>query len=247
MSAPFGFGFILTARSGAQNAQSPDKEVFSILNQKCIQCHGEAVQMAGLDLRTLETMLKGGEKGPAIIPGNAEASLLYRRVAGLDKPRMPMAPLPSLAQQEIAALKSWIDRISSATVREGVIARPEPTRMPRPPSQDYKEKAITAEDRSWWSFRKPERRPIPNVTDARWKANPIDAFIKKSLDQKGLQPGPRADRNTLIRRAYLDLTGLLPGPQDVDAFVNDPAPRAYEKLIERLLDSPHYGERWGRF
>src|SRR5215813_6712317 len=247
MSAPFGFGFILTARSGAQNAQSPDKEVFSILNQKCIQCHGEAVQMAGLDLRTLETMLKGGEKGPAIIPGNAEASLLYRRVAGLDKPRMPMAPLPSLAQQEIAALKSWIDRISSATVREGVIARPEPTRMPRPPSQDYKEKAITAEDRSWWSFRKPERRPIPNVTDARWKANPIDAFIKKSLDQKGLQPGPRADRNTLIRRAYLDLTGLLPGPRDVDAFVNDPAPRAYEKLIERLLDSPHYGERWGRF
>src|SRR5262249_34658543 len=139
-------------------------------------------------------------------------------------------------------IKSWIDR--GAKWSEAESAKPQAAAGY---GKDYKERAVTASDREWWSFQKPSRRPIPNATDARWKANPIDAFIKKSLDQKGLQPGPRADRNTLIRRAYLDLTGLLPSPQDVDAFVNDPAPRAYEKLIERLLSSPHYGERWGRF
>src|SRR5262245_3259011 len=246
-SALIGFSSIYTAHTDARQAQAPDKEFFSILNQKCVQCHGDSVQMAGLDLRRLETILKGGEKGPAIVPGNAEASLLYRRVAGLEKPVMPMAPLPPLAQQEIAVIKSWIDRLSSPSAKERVIAQSEPSLTPKPVSQGYKEKAITAEDRSWWSLRPPARRPIPNVTDERWKANPIDAFIKKSLDQNGLKPAPRADRNTLIRRAYLDLTGLLPSPAEVEAFVNDSSPRAYEELIERLLSSPHYGERWGRF
>jgi len=240
-SALFGFSFIYTAHSDARKALPSDKEVFSILKQKCIQCHGEAVQMAGLDLRRLETMLKGGEKGPAIVPGNAEASLLYRRVAGLEKPVMPMAPLPPLAQREIAVIKSWIDRVSSPAVREGVTAQSAPSLA------GDKERAITPEDRQWWSFRKPAPHPIPKVTDTRWKANSIDAFIKNALDQKGLQSAPQADRGALIRRAYLDLTGLLPSPQEVDAFAGDSSPKAYEKLIERLLASPHYGERWGRF
>jgi len=95
-SALLGFRSIHTDHLDARKVQPSDKEAFSILKQKCIQCHGESVQMAGLDLRTLEAMLKGGEKGPAIVPGNAEASLLYRRVAGLEKPIMPMAPLPPL-------------------------------------------------------------------------------------------------------------------------------------------------------
>ncbi|HKQ73834.1 MAG TPA: PSD1 and planctomycete cytochrome C domain-containing protein [Blastocatellia bacterium] len=245
--ALLGVNFLGASHSEAQKTQPTDKEFFSILNQKCIQCHGEAVQMANLDLRRLGTMLKGGEKGPAIVPGNAEASLIYRRVAGLDKPRMPMAPLPPLTPREIAVLKSWIDRVSSVTAKEEAIAQSEPSLTQKPVTQGYKEKAITVEDRSWWSFRKPARRPIPKATEARWRANPIDAFIKKSLDQKGLKPAPQADRNTLIRRAYLDLTGLLPSPGEVDAFVNDSSPLAYEKLIERLLDSPRYGERWGRF
>jgi hypothetical protein len=85
------------------------------------------------------------------------------------------------------------------------------------------------------------------MADARWSRHPIDAFVKKTLDEKGLAPAPQTDRNTLIRRATLDLTGLLPTPQEVEAFVNDASPRAYENLIERLLASPHYGERWGRF
>jgi hypothetical protein len=240
-AAPLAFSFIHTAHSDAQQAQPSDKEAFFILKQKCLQCHGEAVRMSGLDLRTLETILKGGEKGPAIVPGNAEASLLYRRVAGLDRPIMPMAPQPPLTQQEIAVLKSWIDRVSSPTAREGGTAKSAPY------VAGYKERAITPEDRRWWSFQKPAPQPIPKVTAPRRKTNPIDAFIKYALDQKGLQSAPRADRNTLIRRAYLDLTGLLPSPQEVDDFVHDSSPQAYEKLIERLLASPHYGERWGRF
>jgi hypothetical protein len=199
--------------------------------------------MSGLDLRTLETMLKGGEKGPAIVPGDAEASLLYRRVAGLEKPVMPMAPMPPLMPREIAILKSWINGGAKLSKPASQTGNPGSSGY----RKGYQERAITAADRNWWSFRKPVRHPIPNVTDARWKANPIDAFVKKALDQKGLQPARRADRHTLIRRAYLDLTGLLPGPQEVDAFVNDPSPQAYQKLIERLLSSPHYGERWGRF
>ena len=114
-------------------------------------------------------------------------------------------------------------------------------------ADDYKEPPITPDDRQWWAFRKPVRHSPPRVADARWRANPIDAFIKQSLDQQGHVPAPRADRQTLIRRAYLDLLGLLPTPKEVDGFVNDPLPRAYPNLIERLLASPHYGERWGRF
>src|SRR4030095_8136890 len=94
---------------------------------------------------------------------------------------------------------------------------------------------------------KPIRGAVPRQSDVRWAGNPIDAFIKQALDQKGLTPAPQADRNTLVRRAYLDLTGLLPTPQEVDSFVNDHSPKAYETLIDRLLASPRYGERWGRF
>ena len=221
----------------AQRTAVSDKDVLPVLKQRCLQCHGEAVQMSNLDLRTRELALKGGDKGPALVPGNAAASRLYRRVAGLEQPAMPMAPLPALTSQEVSLLKDWID--------QGAKWGPDVAAQPKVPAQQ--EKAITDEDRKWWAFQKPVRRPAPRVADARWSGNAIDAFVKQALDQKGLAPAGQADRNTLIRRAYLDLTGLLPSPQDVDAFVKDPSPRAYENLIDKLLASPQYGERWGRF
>jgi hypothetical protein len=236
------FSLVPFDHSDAQDVQPSDKQAFSILKQKCLQCHGEAVQMSGLDLRTREAMLKGGGSGPAIVPGDAEASRLYRRIAGLEKPAMPMAPAPPLTEQEVSLIKSWIDRGAKSGATENV--KPQAA---APYASKYKEPAITAEDRKWWAFQKPVRRPIPKVADVRWRANPVDAFIKKYLDLQGLTPAPQADRNTLIRRAYLDLIGLPPKPEEVDQFVNDPSPRAYENLIERLLASPHYGERWGRF
>lgn len=228
----------------AQKAAVSGQEVLPILKQKCFQCHGEAVQMAKLDLRTAEAALKGGDKGPAVVPGNAKASRLYRRVAGLEQPAMPMAPLPALAPHEVALLKDWIDQGARWGSEQTAAAKNEPAGGY---GKDYKERVITDEDRKWWAFQKPVRHPAPQVAGARWNANPIDAFVKKAMDQKGLVPAPQADRNTLIRRAYLDLIGLLPSPPEVDAFVNDPSPRAYENLIDRLLASPHYGERWARY
>ncbi len=228
----------------AQKAAVSGQEVLPVLRQKCFQCHGEALQMAKLDLRTAEAALKGGDKGPAIVPGNAQASRLYRRVAGLEQPVMPMAPLPALPPHEVALLKDWIDQGAHWAPEQAA------TQPPPPPSgygKDYKERVINDEDRKWWAFRKPVRHPAPRVAEARWNASPIDAFVKKAMDQKGLVPAPQADRNTLIRRAYLDLIGLLPSPQETEAFVNDPSPRAYENLIDRLLASPHYGERWARY
>ncbi len=240
-SQVWGLGLVLL---GVAQAQSSDKEVLPILRQKCFQCHSEALQMSGLDLRTRESMLKGGDKGPAIVPGNAGGSRLYRRVAGLEKPPMPMAPLPALTSQEVAALKAWLDQ----GAKWGVADTPPPAPTAAGGyGKDYKERVITAEDRNWWAFRKPVRHPVPSVAEARFASNPIDAFVRQGLDQKGLAPAPPADRNTLVRRAYLDLLGLLPTPQEVDAFVYDANPRAYENLIDKLLASPHYGERWGRF
>jgi Protein of unknown function (DUF1553)/Protein of unknown function (DUF1549)/Planctomycete cytochrome C len=244
----FGLGLLPIAHPNARGSGPSDKQaenqVFSILKQKCLQCHGEAVQMSNLDLRTRESMLKGGENGPAIVPGNAEASRLFRRVAGLEKPVMPMPPMPPLTSQEIDALKSWIDQGAQYSNTHTVAA------AAKGYEKGYKEIVFTAEDRKWWAFQKPVPHSIPKLTKTRQRvnsANPIDAFIRSSLERKGLAPAPQADRYTLIRRAYLDLIGLLPTPEEVDGFVKDASSKAYENLIERLLSSPHYGERWGRF
>ena len=238
-------------------AQSSEEAAVSILQRKCLQCHGETLQMSGLDLRTREGLLKGGDKGPAIVPGNAEASRAYRRVAGMEQPLMPMAPLPSLSSEEIGVLKVWISQ--GAKWESGKAAQSSIAPAPFDPKaqnkisaasgygKTYEERPVTDQERTWWAFQKPLRPFIPKTTDARWSSHPIDALVKKTLDEKGLAPAPQADRNTLIRRATLDLTGLLPTPQEVQAFVSDPSPRAYEDLIERLLSSPRYGERWGRF
>src|SRR5262245_54715640 len=235
-------------------AQSANPAV-SLLQRKCLQCHGDTLQMSGLDVRTRESLLKGSDKGPAIVPGNAEASRAFRRVAGMEQPLMPMAPVPPLSSEEVAILRDWINKGAKwAPDQAEQSSNPSSTdtkAQNKTPSggygKDQQDKPITDQDRTWWAFQKPVRPPIPKVSDARWKDHPIDAFVKKSLDEKHLTPAPQADRRTLIRRATLDLTGLLPAPQEVEAFVSDPSPRAYENLIDRLLESPHYGERWGRF
>jgi hypothetical protein len=216
--------------------------------QRCFQCHGPSLKMSKLDLSSREGMLKGGEKGPALVPGDSDASPLYRRVAGLEQPRMPMAPVPALNAAEVALLKSWIDqgaKWDTVTVSSNAPATAAPP--VQTPYGVYNERQITDADRQWWAFQKPVRRDPPAVNDARWSSNPIDGFVRAMMNEKGLEPAPQADRPTLIRRAYLDLLGLLPPAEEVARFVKDPAPDAYEKLVDRLLASPQYGERWGRF
>src|SRR5262245_42196442 len=178
----FGLAFLPISRNNAQEAQPSEaqieKRVFSILKLKCLQCHGDAVQMSNLDLRTRESMLKGGDNGPAIVPGNAGASRLYRRVTGLEKPVMPMSPMPPLTSQEIATMKSWIDQGANFSNTETVAA------TAKGYEKKYKEILFSAEDRKWWAFQKPVRPPIPILAGNGRRINqpnPIDAFIKSSL------------------------------------------------------------------
>ena len=191
-------------------------------------------------------MLKGGATGPAIAPGDGAGSLMMKRVTGQVQPAMPMAPVPALTAQEIATLKEWIDQGAKWEPEAASSAPAAPAPAAASYSPVYKEKEFTEADRKWWAFQKPLRQPAPQVSDSRWSRNPIDAFVRDMMDKKGLVPAPEADRRTLIRRAYMDLLGLLPPVEEVEAFVKDPAPDAYEKLVDRLLASPHYGERWGR-
>jgi len=232
----------LHSQTAAQKTPITDKEIRPILD-RCLQCHGEAIQMSKLDLRTREGILKGGEKGPAVVPGDSAGSLLYKRITGQQQPVMPMPPVPALSSTEIALVKDWIDQGAQWTAAATAAPAPAPTSAA---TGGYKEKQLTDKDRQWWAFQSPVRHPAPHVADERWSRNPIDAFVRDMLTKKGLEPAPEADKRTLIRRAYLDLVGLLPPPAEVEKFVNDPSPKAYENLIEKLLASPHYGERWGR-
>ncbi len=239
---------ILGSAALGQKSQAP---AAAAVLAKCEQCHGAKLQMSNLNLANRASMLKGGDHGPAVVPGNAAASLLYKRITGEEQPAMPMAPLPKLTADEIAAIKTWID--AGAPMADDSKTQPMQASDAGKTADGsllvyggYEERKITDADRQWWAFQKPVRAAVPPMTEARWSKNPIDGFVKAKLDEKGLKPAPAADRNTLIRRAYLDLVGLLPSPAEVDAFVKDPSPRAYENVIDRLLDSPHYGERWAR-
>jgi mono/diheme cytochrome c family protein len=205
-------------------------DVRPLFKAYCTECHGEAEKpKGGLDLRLQRFTLKGGKNGPAVVAGKPDVSLLLERVASGEMP----PGKKKLSAGEIELLKKWI--AAGATV-EG----PEPETL----AAGF---TITDEDRKYWAFR-PVKRPAVPATPGREAhvSNPVDAFLLARLAEKGLSFSPPADRVTLARRIYLDLVGLPPSPEEVDAFVNDQSPDAYVKLVEKLLASPHYGERWGR-
>ena len=218
------------------------KHVRPILEQKCLSCHGAGTPMSNLDLRTREGMLQGGVRGSAVIPGDASESRVYLQISGMEGPVMPMGG--ALSDDEILTLKDWINQGAAWDV-DKIEAGTQPAQAVGTKAQEKAGK-ITAEDRNWWAFQQPVRHAKPEVNEQRWNGNPVDAFIKTKLDEEKLVPAPRADKRTLIRRAYLDLLGLLPPPKDVESFVNDKSPDAFKNLVDRLLESPRYGERWGR-
>jgi len=189
----------------------------AVLAKNCLACHGE-LQTSGLDVRERGAILKGGKRGPAVVPGKAEGSLLYKAVSHVGDLKMP--PGKKLSAGEVEAIRAWISGGARWEADSGGVAESE-----------------------WWAFRKPVRPPVPDVAGA---IHPVDAFVFSKLIEKGLRRAPPAGRRTLIRRAYFDLHGLPPTPAEVTQFLNDSAPEAWEKLIDRLLASPRYGERWGR-
>ncbi len=201
------------------------KDILSILEKNCHSCHGPAMQMSGYRLDAREAAIKGGSVGKAIIPGKAAESPFYQRVAGLgEAPRMPFGAEP-LPAREIELIRTWIDAGAE---------------------WDHAAAAASGEVKGHWAFIAPVRASVPKVKDSAWPRNPIDNFVLARLEQENLKPSPPADRVTLLRRLSLDLVGLPPTPAEIDAFAADTSPDAYRKQVERLLASPHYGEKWGR-
>lgn len=222
-------------RSKAQADEFREK-IAPVLQQHCVMCHGARVQRSGLDLRTEESLLKGGSRGPSVVPGNPEKSPLYRLVAHLEEPAMPLG-MDKLPDDQIAAIRRWIEKlkpVAAAQAHDGAV----PVRQP-----GY---SITDKDRSFWSFVKPSAQTPPAVRNRGWVRNFIDAYVLKKLEDNGLKPSAPADPATLLRRVYFDLTGLPPSPEETAAFVRDHSENAYRRVIDKLLASPHYGERWGR-
>jgi hypothetical protein len=212
-------------------------DIVPIMLLRCTVCHGLRRQEGGLDLRTKTAMLKGGKSGPGIVPGNPGASLIVQRIESGDMPPkkgLLDAGVKPVTPGETEKISRWIaDGAPEVDVKPDV-ATTEPDPL------------VTDKDRQFWSFQAPHAATAPKVGHADRVRNPIDAFLLAKLEAKGLTLSPEADRLTLIRRAYFDLTGLPPEAAEVQAFLSDRDPQAYEKLIDRLLTSPRYGERWGR-
>jgi cytochrome c553 len=216
----------------AQTAKiSFSNDVSPILAKNCAQCHGPAPAMGNLDLRSRDSALKGGQHGAAIIPGNAAGSRLYQHLTGQEQPQMPMGG--RLSDAEIAVIKAWIDSGAEWDAAASLNAsKPSPTA----------EHKFTYQQRNYWAFQKVTKPAVPAVS----ARNPIDAFVLAKLTAQHIKPNPPADKITLLRRAYFDLIGLPPSPEEAQAFLADNSPQAFEKVVDRLLASPQYGERWGR-
>src|SRR5262245_9757509 len=214
-----------------------EKEALPILSSRCFSCHGNDKPMAGLDLRSLASVLKGSANGPVVVEGASDKSILIRKVASRSMPTPGMGE--PLSDAQIGALRGWIDKAhfsspfaQSPTLRTTFNAAEAPE--------------ITNKDREFWSFRKPVAQAVPKVKNRNRVRTPIDAFVLAKLEAKGLTFSPDAPNLTLMRRAYFDLIGLPPTPEEIRQFLIDTRPGAYERLVDRLLASPHYGERWGR-
>ena len=212
-----------------------EKNIRPLLVNRCYKCHSSRANplQGGLRLDSRKEILRGGDSGPAIVPNNPKASLLIAAVRYSDDD-LQMPPKGKLRDDEIAALARWIE-----------LGAPMPT---TPPAIAKPGREIDFEEgRKFWSFQPVVQQPLPQIKNGNWPQSRIDAFVLAEMEQRGLAPSPPADRRTLIRRATFDLIGLPPTPNEVAAFVQDPSDDAYARLIDRLLASPQYGERWGRF
>jgi mono/diheme cytochrome c family protein len=212
--------------------------VRQLLKEHCLECHGGSSKVkSDFDLATREGLLKGGAEGKAIVVGNASQSRLVKLVSHAAEPHMP-SKKPRLPDDAIRQISQWIDL--GAPYDQPLIAN----------AKVVKDRSVVTEaDKQFWSFQplKPVEPPsLKSLKNRSWARTPVDRFILAELEKKRLTPNPPLDRRKLIRRVYFDLIGLPPTPEEVDAFVGDKSPRAYEELIDRLLASSHYGERWGR-
>jgi mono/diheme cytochrome c family protein len=218
-----------TRHAAAEEKVSFPDQIAPILQRRCLSCHNSSDRKGSLSLETAESWTTGGESGEPVVPGEPEESYLLELITPVQgRAAMPKDADP-LRAEEIALVRAWIAQ--GAEWPAGL--KLEPARV-----------AST----DWWSLRVLERPAVPQLAaaDRQWARSPIDAFMAAKWREKGLEHAPEADRRTLIRRLYFDLIGLPPSPEEVEAFEADTGELAYERLVERLLESPHYGERWAR-
>jgi Protein of unknown function (DUF1553)/Protein of unknown function (DUF1549)/Planctomycete cytochrome C len=221
---------IIAVPAFAQRAPIFKSEIMPVLEKNCVMCHSEKQKMAGLDLSSFSGMMAGSSSGPVIAPGKPERSMLWKMI---ENDQMPQGGKLTAAEKQLIHAYIEQGRFPTTTESEAAIQAREAAK-------------ITQKNREWWAFRKPVKTAVPDVKNKDQVRTAIDAFVLAKLEQKGWKMEPEADRVTLIRRAYLDLTGLPPTPAEVKAFVDDKSPKAWESLIDGLLASQRYGEQWGR-
>jgi mono/diheme cytochrome c family protein len=230
-----GTSLALQASQATDSAEFFELRIRPLLAKNCYACH-TASRLGGLQLDSRESILKGGNSGPAIIPGKAEESLLIQAVSRTHE-RLKMPPQGKLKDEEIADLTAWVKAGAFWPETAGVAST----------AAKSKEYTITPEQRAYWAFQ-PVRKPgLPKLKDPSWAKTAVDDFILAKLEAQGLAPARPADKRTLLRRATYDLTGLPPTPEEVEAFIQDASPMAFANAVDRLLASPRYGERWGRY
>jgi hypothetical protein len=209
-----------------------EKQVRPLLVEKCQGCHGDKKSKGGLKLNSRASLLQGGELGPAVVPGNPDQSLLIKAVRYHDDLHMP--PGGKLPDKQIALLEQWVKLGAPWSGATTALA------------DSGRRFAITAKQRRFWSFRPVHAPPAPAVRNSAWLQSPIDPFILSALEAKHLAPAPPADKRMLLRRVTFDLIGLPPTPGEIEAFLKDNSPESFARVVDRLLASPQYGERWGR-
>ena len=218
--ACLGATLLLMAGASARAAVDFQDQVLPVLQENCLPCHDRHTRTSGFSVESLDSVLAGGARhGAAVMPGAPEQSPLIKVLRGQIEPRMPLGR--AFSEDRIHLIEQWIGGLSASTRTDS-------------PAKPY------------WAYVKPVAGPPPAAKDSPWIRNGIDAFILKRLQEEGLSPAPPASRRNLIRRLFFDLLGVPPEPADVESFVNDPSPNAYEALVDRLLADPRYGERWGR-
>ena len=210
-----------------------ESRIRPVLVESCYKCHSSQSQSpkGGLRVDSREALLRGGESGPAIVPGKPGDSLLFQALS-YEGDVVEMPPKQKLPARVLADFRRWI--ASGATD-----PRTETPWSRNPP-------AAVATNRDFWAFRSPGQPGLPSVRDTSWPRNDVDHFILAKLESRGLRPAPDADRYTWLRRVSLDLTGLPPSPAQIMEFINDSSPQADEHVVDRLLASPAFGERWAR-
>ena len=223
-----------SAQSGAEDFEFFEKKIRPVLAEHCYACHSADTVMSELRLDSKEDLRKGGTRGSAVAPGDPGQSLLLKAVSYADL-NLRMPPTGRLSDEQIADFAAWIEA-----------GAPDP-RTAAPVESPLKTEDIDlGQGRRFWSFQPLQRTPLPEVNDKDWPAAAVDRFILSRLEQEGLGPAPPADKRTLLRRVTFDLIGLPPTRGEIAAFLADESPKAFETVVDRLLDSPHYGERWGR-